>query len=164
MNRKHRRDKSARPQVPSHLPQKNKQQNGGDCMEEHAGEMMPARLQPEQLTVEHVRERGQRMPVARVRVRKRPDHIAEAQSSAHDRVLVDVNVIVEVNEIMPKRLPEHDPRDRNQRNATEKRVSPRPVPPPATLRRANFLAQRTPQSPAGKPEPQPSGETTKAIT
>src|ERR1051326_7931536 len=127
MNRKHRRDKSARPQVPSHLLPKNKQQNGGDCMEEHAGEMMPARLQPEQLTIEHVRERGQRMPVARVRVRKRPDHIAEAQSSAHNRVLVDVNVIVEVNEIMPKRLPEHDPRERNQRNANDQSGSTRNV-------------------------------------
>src|ERR1041384_3229197 len=138
MNRKHRRDKSARPQVPSHWLQKNKQQNGGDCMEKHVGEMMPARLQPEQLTIEHVRERGQRMPVARVRVRKRPDHIAEAQSSAHDRVLVDVNVIVEVNEIMPKRLPEHDPRERNQTNAHEQSGSTRTVSSPANLRRAQL--------------------------
>jgi hypothetical protein len=36
-------------------------------------------------------------------------------------------VIVEVNEIMPKRLPEHDPRDRNQRNGNDQSGSTRNV-------------------------------------
>ena len=117
MNREHRRDKCAAPEHSGHIAEHKKQQKYGDGVEQNVDEMVPASFEPEQLTIEHVRNCRERMPVERVRVRESPRDSAQAQPTRHDRISVNVSLIVEVNEIVPERLSEHDPGDRDEKNA-----------------------------------------------
>ena len=48
-------------------------------VQQHVHEVVAARVEPEQLDVEHVREPGQRVPVAHVERRERPDHPAPGE-------------------------------------------------------------------------------------
>jgi len=79
--------------------------------------MMAAGLQPEQLAIEHVRHGGERVPILRMDVGERPDDTMPTQTGDHVRVAYDVTWIVEVDELMMKRLPKHSPRERNQDSA-----------------------------------------------
>ena len=83
--------------------------------------MMAAGLQPEQLAIEHVRNRRQWVPVARVCVRERPGNVPEVNSAGDDGVFIDVNVIVEINEIVSERLTEQGPGDRDEQDACDQR-------------------------------------------
>jgi len=76
--------------------------------------MMRAWIHPEQLAIEHVRDRGQRMPVLRVDVRERPDDAAPGKARAHVRVVEHVERIIVIDELMVECLPEHRPDDRDQ--------------------------------------------------
>jgi hypothetical protein len=44
------------------------------------------------------------MPVPRVRVGKGTDNSIDIQASCDQRVIVDVDVVIEVNKLMPHRL------------------------------------------------------------
>src|SRR6516164_1239691 len=78
--------------------------------------MMGTRIHTEQLTIEHVRDRGQRMPVLGMNVGKRPADTVPGQASTHMRIVEHVKRIVIINELMPKRLSEHRPRDHEQKD------------------------------------------------
>ena len=90
-------------------------------MQQHIGEVMAAGLEPEQLGVEHVRNRRERMPVSRMRMGKRDEYAGERKSSVDDRVLININIIVEIDEIVPQCLTENEPSDCNQSEADIKR-------------------------------------------
>ena len=142
MNREHRRDKSAAPEADinvvatglwpvhvstphrgvatadlGHVVKDKKKQQHGDGVEQNVREMMADGSKSKQLAIDHVRNRRERMPVPRVAVRERPSDSAQCQPARHDRISVNVSLIVEINEFVTKRLPENQPRDCDQKQA-----------------------------------------------
>ena len=79
--------------------------------------MMRAWIHAEQLTIEHVRNRRERVPVLRMNVRERPRNAPPRQSRAHMRVVEHVKRIVIIDELVANSLAEHRPCDRDQKNA-----------------------------------------------
>jgi hypothetical protein len=89
-------------------------------VQEDIREMMSAGIEPKELAIEHVGDRRQRMPVPGVAVRERPNDSGQCETAGYDRIFIDVNVIVEINEFVTKRLPENQPRHRDQKQANAK--------------------------------------------
>ena len=56
--------------------------------------MMPAGVEAEHLAVGHVREPGERMPVARVKGRERPLDPGPRQAVLNERIFGDVIVVI----------------------------------------------------------------------
>src|ERR1700680_5155602 len=79
--------------------------------------MMSARIQSIELTVQHVRDRCQRMPVSRMGVSKRPNNTVGSEAPGYLCILVDIARIVIINEVVPERLAEDQPGDGCQANA-----------------------------------------------
>jgi hypothetical protein len=126
MNRKERGNKSAWPDTASparttrHVAKHEKEQDDRNCVKKDIREMMSAGIEPKELAVEHVRNCRQRMPVPRVAVPERPNDSGQCEAAGYDRVFIDVDVVVEVNEFVAKRLPENQPRDCDQKKANAK--------------------------------------------
>ena len=59
------------------------------------------------------------MPVPRVGMCERADYPFSGKSSYDQRIFVNVDVIVEVDEIVSQRLTEYDPRNRHETKADE---------------------------------------------
>lgn len=78
--------------------------------------MMRTGIDPEQLTIEHVRNRRERMPVLGMDMGEGPPDPMPAQPRTHVGVVVNVKRIVVVDKLMMERLPEHRPRDRDEKN------------------------------------------------
>ena len=62
-------------------------------------------LQTEQLTVQHVGQHRQRMPVVGHRIEESPFYVFQGQSALDVGILSDVNTVIEVDEITPRRRP-----------------------------------------------------------
>ena len=114
MNRENCRDECALPQTVGCPSQENKKQHCRRAVEKNIYQVVRARIHSEQLAVEHVRDRRQRMPVLRMDMRERPDNPAPGQARAHVRVVEHVKRIVIIDELMAERLSKHRPRDRDQ--------------------------------------------------
>jgi len=66
------------------------------------------------------------MPVQRVSMRESADYSFSGKASYNQRVFVDVNVIIKIDEIVPQSLTKNEPGDCNQSEADIKgRESPR---------------------------------------
>ena len=111
MNREHSRHECAWPKRASHLFEHEEKQQHRYRVQQHISEVMAAALEPEQLAVEHVRNRRERMPVPRMRMRKRAEYAVDRKSSGDGRVLIHIRVIVEIDEIVPQSLTKNEPRD-----------------------------------------------------
>ena len=72
MNRKKRSHKSAPPEMAGDVAQKNQKQNYGNRVQQDIYEMMTARFEIKNLTVEHVRNDRERMPVIGLGIDERP--------------------------------------------------------------------------------------------
>src|SRR5438477_7934013 len=79
--------------------------------------MMRAWIHAEQLAIEHVRNRRERVPVLGMNMGERPPDAPPGRSGAHVRIVEHVKRIVIIDKLMAKSLAEHRPRDRNQKNA-----------------------------------------------
>jgi hypothetical protein len=86
-------------------------------MKDDIGKVMAAGIYSIQLAIEHVGKRGQGMPVPRMSMRERADYPFSGKSSYDERIFIDVNVIVKINEIVSQRLTEYGPRDCHQTKA-----------------------------------------------
>src|SRR4029077_12209418 len=117
MNGEHGRHECAWPKRARHLLEHQKKQQHRYRMQEHISDVMAAGLQPEQLAVEHVRNRRERMSVPRMRMGKRAEYAVHRESSGDDRVLINIRMIVEIDEIVPQSLTKNEPRDCNQSEA-----------------------------------------------
>ena len=84
-------------------------------MPKNVDQMMRTGIDPEELTIEHVRNRRERMPVLRMNVGKCPSDSVPAQSGANMRVVVNIKRIVVVDELMARGLGKHAPGNRNQK-------------------------------------------------
>ena len=117
MNRKQRRDKPARPQISGHLREQQEEQQHCNRVQKHVREMMTARFQIEQLDIDHVRDRRERVPIVFIEMRERPADSRQAQSARNLSVFVNVFVVVVVHEIVAERLAKDGPRERDQNGA-----------------------------------------------
>src|SRR4029077_15040440 len=114
MNSEERGNKSASPQSPCHLSQHAKQQDDSDVVQKNVGEMMAGRLQSVQLTIEHVRNGGERVPVTGDRVRKSPRDPFQRKACGDLCILINVLWIIVGYELMSQGLTENRPRDRGK--------------------------------------------------
>ena len=64
MDGKDRGHEGAGPKLVGHAPQNEKQRDRRSGVEQHIGEMMSPGIQSKELAIEHVRQRGQRIPLA----------------------------------------------------------------------------------------------------
>ena len=78
---------------------------------------MRAWIHAEQLAIEHVQNRRERVPVLGMNVGECPPDAPPRQSGANVRVVEHVKRIVIIDKLVAKSLAEHRPRDRNQKNA-----------------------------------------------
>ena len=111
MQREQRRHDRTRPDTASPArtagcaTQKPKNQHDIRTMEQRIHEQMPARVQAEQLTVDHVRDPGQRMPVRGVKTGERLRDTGQGQAAIYHRVFGDVIGIIEIDKLMTDHLP-----------------------------------------------------------
>jgi hypothetical protein len=106
---------SGRPPKSAGDPLQHKKQKPGICqMEYDVGEMMPSRVESENLDIKHMREPGHGMPVGRMPRGERPEHPVPCQAGLHMTVLGHVEWVVIAYEIMVGRLPVHSQRDPGQ--------------------------------------------------
>src|SRR4051812_19426010 len=61
--------------------------------------MVPPRIQPKQLAVQHMRKPGEGMPVEGMRIHERPYESPARQTVPHHRIVEVVNVVVVLNKI-----------------------------------------------------------------
>ncbi len=113
MNREHRRDKRAPPKRAGHLPQHKKEQDNSQIVQCDVCEMMAAGTETVDLAIEHVADACQRMPETRVSVRPHPRNTVQSQAAADLGVLINILVVIEVDEPVPKRLAKDQPRHRS---------------------------------------------------
>ena len=76
---------------------------------------MTRRIQTEELAIQHMRNRGQRMPVSSMEAKKRRDQTVARQTRRNLRVFVNIILVVVLDKGMAERLPENGPRQRGQR-------------------------------------------------
>ena len=80
-------------------------------MKNDVRQVVAAGVQSIQLAIEHVRKRGQRMPVPRMSMRECVDYPFSGKSSYDEWIFIDVNVIIKIDEIVSQRLTEYGPGD-----------------------------------------------------
>ena len=100
MKREKRGRERARPARPGHPLQDPEEQDAVCGVQEQARQMMEARVQAEELAIEHVREPGQRVPVGRVAGREGPPHPLETEPRSDVEIFDDVLRIVVEDELV----------------------------------------------------------------
>ena len=114
---KHRRNKCAAPQSTRHAFQRDKQKDHCDRMKKNVRKMVGSGAQPEELTIQHVRNGSHGVPVHGMDVRECPRDTRHTQSAGYVRVFIDIMRVVVVNEVVPQRLAENTPREQRQADA-----------------------------------------------
>src|ERR1041384_2800012 len=109
MNGKDRGDERAAPKSACHWPEDQKKEDDCDCMQQDVGQVVSGWVKAIKLAIQHVRERGNRVPVIGVDVRKRPDDISEAQARLNRGIGIDIILVVVIDEVMPERLAKNGP-------------------------------------------------------
>jgi hypothetical protein len=71
--------------------------------------MMSQRLEAINLTIQHMRNAGERMPVVRMHMSEGPSNAVESKTVLDPWIVIYILIIVVVNEPMPKGLPEDHP-------------------------------------------------------
>ena len=107
MNGKERGHEKAPPRSARQLLQQREDQGRIKGMKQNVDKVMSPRFQTEKLTVQHVRQHGQRMPIGADRVRERPFDPLPAQTAQDMRILGYISLVVEVDEVMVHCRPEH---------------------------------------------------------
>ena len=84
--------------------------------------MVPARIQPEQLAVQHVGKGGKRNPIGNLHVSKGPANRLGGQPLPHNRIGIDIGGVIVVNELKMRRLSKNRPNRQHQKNANTRRL------------------------------------------
>ena len=90
-------------------------------MKEHIRKVMSTSVQPEKLAIEHMRNTRQRVPVSRMKMGKYSNYAIEGEALDDARILININVVIEIDEIVPERLSKDQPDDCDQTETDEKR-------------------------------------------
>ena len=84
-------------------------------MQQHVGEVMSTSVTPVDLVIEHVREPGKRMPIIGMTACKRPNHSVRRETTGDLRIVINIYRVIIINEVVTKRPPEDQPRNRRQK-------------------------------------------------
>src|SRR6266487_3585353 len=103
MNGEHRCHKRAAPKSAGHSLQGKEEKDRRDCVQEDIGKMMPACFQPIQLTVQHVCDRRQRMPVFSMNMSECPGNTAYVKAAGYPGILINLSRSVGVNGVVHDR-------------------------------------------------------------
>src|SRR4051812_47798676 len=114
MNREDSRHKSTSPEMTGHRAQQREEQQHRTGMKQDVCEMVSGRIQAEELTIEHVGKRGERVPIARMWMSERAPDALGGEASADHRILGDVIRVVVGDELVLQRLPEDEPHQARQ--------------------------------------------------
>ena len=116
MHRKQGGHGGGTPHGAGHFRQDRKQQQGVRHVQQEVHEVVHGRVQAEALHVGHVRQPGERMPIALVKGGQRPAHVFPGQPAEDMAVLRDVRGIVEKDKIrVPHAGVRHERNYRQQR-------------------------------------------------
>src|SRR5205085_8425742 len=85
-------------------------------MQQHVRQMMSPRLETIKLTIQHVRNSGQRMPVVGMHMGEGPLNPVNGETIRDPWIFVNVLIVVVVDELVPKGLAEDDPDNSRQEN------------------------------------------------
>ena len=118
MHGEDRRHQRARPYLPGHPPQDEKQEQGRGGVQQHVGQMASGGTGTIKLAVRHERQPRQRVPVGGMALGERPSDPGGAQAVGNLRIIVNVQVVVEVDKVEVSRLREDQP-DRQQKKAAD---------------------------------------------
>ena len=78
-------------------------------MKQDVREMVSGGIQPEELAIQHVRQRRQRMPVTGITLGERGAKAIGGEASGDDRIFVDVVLIVVGHELVAEGLAKNQP-------------------------------------------------------
>src|SRR5437762_11625435 len=98
MQGKKRSHREASPGKTGSPLQNQEKQHRVNRVEQEIDVMMPGRAEPEQSTIQSVREPGERMPVGLLETRECPANRAPSQSGTDVSVLGNVMIVIEVDE------------------------------------------------------------------
>ena len=93
-------------------------------MQQNIGQVMAAGVQAKDLTINHVRDRGQGVPILRVDVGERPDHSVPGQPGTNDCIFENIGTIVVVHEIKPRCLAKHSEDDCSKADVDQYQLIP----------------------------------------
>ena len=124
MDGKDRGHESTRQKLAGHPPQNKKQRNQRARVKQHIRQMVSPAAQAEQLAIQHVRERRQRIPLAKRPTRKGPADPCGGQARGDRRIVRDKAGVVVPQQAVVKRLSIDQP-DRQQQKSTD---GPREMP------------------------------------
>src|ERR1051325_7909322 len=82
--------------------------------------MMSPRLNTIKLAIQHMRDRGKGMPIARMHMGERPLNPIEPEATGDFWILVNVLLIVVIDKLVPNRLPK-DQKDERGEESTNNR-------------------------------------------
>ena len=86
-------------------------------MKQNVSQMMSPGLESVELAIQHVRDRGKRMPVGRVNMGEGPLDIARGETADYSWIIVNVRTIVVVHEVVVQRLAKRNPDNACEQNA-----------------------------------------------
>ena len=109
MDSKDRSDKGAGPKGSGSRVQQRKQQQHHGRMQQHVDQMVPCRIESEQLAIQHVRNRCQRMPISRVRFSECRNDAARRYTRGDPWIVINISLVVVGDEIMTESLSKYDP-------------------------------------------------------
>src|SRR6476646_9812865 len=104
MQRKKRRDQRARPAGVRCSQQKPEEKQRVCRMNQRVNQEMATRNHAEELAIDHMCDPCEWMPVPRVKSGKRPAESRERDAAVHHRVLLDIPIVIESDEVMPYQL------------------------------------------------------------
>jgi predicted metalloprotease len=113
------RYEGALPEALGHSVKNEKEQEGVGHVKEKVYQMMPPRVQSEQLTVEHVGYPGQGMPVANMEGCKSPGNVPRRQTRLYVTVSRYVFVVIKIDELVIVHLPVNGNDSYRQKEAYE---------------------------------------------
>ena len=104
----------AGPAAPGGAIQKREEQQHGQRMQQHVGEMVPSAAQAEHLAIEHVRKARERKPVGSLAGSECPSDVRRSDTGAHVLVGGDVLGVVKIDEVKVADLRVHGERRQEQ--------------------------------------------------
>jgi hypothetical protein len=116
VNGKYGRYERTGPTRSGQLLQRQKQEDRRCTMQQHVRQMMSARLEAVQLAIQHVRNRGEGVPVSSMRVGESPLDSRERETGDYYGIIVNIVAVVVIYEPVPERLTEDDPHNRCKNN------------------------------------------------
>ena len=116
MNGKYGCNEGTGPTSASQLPERQKEEDRRRRMQQDVCQMMSPRLETEKLTIQHVRNRGKRMPVVRMHMSEGPLNPVEGEAVCDPWILVNVLIVVVIDKLVPEGLAEDDPDNSHKKN------------------------------------------------